>query len=66
MYKKTDDDVDEGFENCVASCREYTLSRTHPDSEANLWIHKYTGKSLVLNVKVICQHNLFGIKIQIP
>ena len=30
----------------------------------NFWIHKYT--EVVLNVKVVCQHNVHGIEIQIP
>ena len=53
-----------GFRTFIASCREYISSRTHPDSEAKLWIHKYT--EVVLNVKVVCQHNVHGIEIQIP
>ena len=42
------------------------LSRTHPDSEAKLWKHKHTEIGLVLDVKVICHHNVHGIEIQIP
>ena len=45
---------------------ENTLSRTNPDSEAKLWIHKHTEVGSVLDVKVICQHNVYGIEIQIP
>ena len=58
--------VNGGFENRIASCREYTLSRTHPDSEAKLWIYKYTEIGPVLDVRVICHHNVYGIEIQIP
>ena len=36
MCYKTGEDVDDVNVNCIASCREYTLSRTHPDSEAKL------------------------------
>ena len=46
---------------------ESTLfSWTHPDSEAKLWIYKYTKIGLVLDVKVICHHNVHGMEIQIP
>ena len=56
---------DDVYVNCIASCREYTFSRTYADSEAKLWIHKYTETGLVLNVQVVCQHNVCGIEIQI-
>ena len=39
----------------------YTFSRTHPDSEEKLWIHKYTEIDLVL----FRQHNIYGIEIHI-
>ena len=42
------------------------LSRTHPDSDEKLWTNKFTEIGLVLDVKVICHHNVHGIKIQIP
>ena len=58
--------MDDGFGNFIASCREYTFSRTHPDSEAKLWIFYYTETVLVLDVKVICHHNVHGIEIQVP
>ena len=41
------------------------FSRTHPDSEAKLWIYKYTEIGPVLDVKVICHHNVHGIEIQV-
>ena len=42
MYYKIGEDVNDGFGNFIASCRECTLSRTHPDFDAKLWIYKYT------------------------
>ena len=39
MCYKTGEDVDDGFVNFIASRREYTISRTHSDSEAKLWLH---------------------------
>ena len=65
MCYKTNEEVDDVYVNCIASCREYTFSRTYADSEAKLWIHKYTETGLVLNVQVVCQHNVCGIEIQI-
>ena len=66
MYCKTGDDVDDGFGNFVESCREHTVSRTHPDSKAKLRIYNYMKIGLVLDVKVICHHNVYWIEIQIP
>ena len=65
MCYKTGEEVDDGYVTCIASCREYTFSQTYPDSEAKLWIHTYTEIGLVLNVQVICQHNVCGIEMQI-
>ena len=62
MYYRTGEDE---FGNLVASCREYTLSRTHPHSEAKLWIYKYREIGPVLDVKLICHHNVHGVEIQI-
>ena len=42
MYYRTGEDVNDGFGNLIASCREYTLPRTHRDVEVKLWIQKYT------------------------
>ena len=64
MSYKTGEDVDYGFGNFVASCREYTFSRTHPDSEAKLWIFSYTEIGLVLDVKVICHHSVHGVELE--
>ena len=36
-YYRIGEGVDDGFGNLSASCREYILSRTHPDSEAKRW-----------------------------
>ena len=66
MYYKTGEDVDDGFGQFIASCREYTSSRIHPDSEAKFSMFKYTEIGLLLDVKVICHHNVHGMKIQIP
>ena len=52
--------------NLIASCREYTKSRTHRDSEAKLWKYRHTETGPVLDVKVICHQNVNGIEIQIP
>ena len=38
MYYRTGEVVNDEFENLIASCREYTLSRTHRDSDAKFWI----------------------------
>ena len=65
MYYRTGEDVNDGFGNLTASCREYTLSRTHRDSEAKLGIFKYTEIGPVLDVKVICHHNVHGLETQI-
>ena len=65
MYYKTGEDVDDGFGNLIASCREYPSSRTNPDSEAKLWMYTYAEIGLVLDVKVICHHNVHGTEIQI-
>ena len=65
-YYKTVRDVDDGFGNLIVSCRECVLSRTHFDSEAKLWIYKYTQIGPVLDVKVFCHHKVHGIEIQIP
>ena len=46
--------------------RVHILARTHLDSEAKLWIYKYTEIGLALDVKVICHHNVYRLEIQIP
>ena len=65
MYHRTGEDVNDGFGNLIAPCREYTFSRTHPDSEAKLEIYKYTEIGPVLDVKVIC-HNAYWMDVHIP
>ena len=65
MCCKTGEEVDDGYVNCIASCQEYTFSRSCPDSEAKLSIHKYTQIGLVLDVQVVCQHKVYGIEFQI-
>ena len=65
MCYKIGEEVDDGYVTCIASCREYTFSQTYPDSEAKLWMHKYTEIGPVLNFKVVCQHNVYGIEIQV-
>ena len=37
MYYRTGDDVNDGFGNLTASCREWTLLRAHQDSVVKLW-----------------------------
>ena len=49
MYYRTGEDVNDGFGNRIASCREYTLSL----------IYKYTEIGPVLDVKVSCHHNVY-------
>ena len=41
-------------------------STTHPDSEAKLCLNKNTEIGSVLDIKIICHHNVCGIEIQIP
>ena len=53
MYHRTGEDVHDGFG-----------TRPHPDSESKLWI-KYTEVGQVLDVKIISNRNVCGIKIQI-
>ena len=55
MYYRTGEDVNDGFRNLIASCRDYTLSRTHRDSEVNFWILKKILIGQVCDVKIICQ-----------
>ena len=66
MYYRTDDDVNDGFENLIASCWECTLLRIHLNSEVKLWRHKYIEIGPVRDVKVICHHGRHGIEIEIP
>ena len=66
MYWRTGEDVNDGFGNLVASCLENTLSRTHQDSEAQLWTNIYTEIGPVLEVKVICHHDVDVAEIEIP
>ena len=40
MYYRTGEDVNDGYGNLNASCREYTVPRTHRNSEIKLWIQK--------------------------
>ena len=65
MYYRTGEDVNDGFGNLIASCREYTLSRTHRDSEVKLWLQKYTEIEPVRGVKSICHHEGCGFEVQI-
>ena len=47
-----------------SSCREYTLSRNHRNSEIKLWIQKEIGP--VLDVRIICHPEVHhGLEIQI-
>ena len=54
MCYRSGEDVNDGHGRFIASCREYTLSRTHRDPEIKLWIQKYTEIGQVLDVNLIC------------
>ena len=64
MYYITGEGVNDGFGNLIASCREYTLSRTHRDSEVKLWIQKYTEIGPARAAKIICPHDVHGLEIR--
>ena len=50
MHYRTGDDLNDGFGNLTASCRECTLPRAHRDSVVKLWIQKLTEIRPVLDV----------------
>ena len=51
----------------VASCREYTLSRTHPDSEARTLDTQITQRRVLFVVSKVSVNTIFmDIEIQIP
>ena len=66
MYYRTSDDMNGGFGNLTASCREFTLLCAHQDSMVKPWIQKYTEIGPVLDVKTFCPLDKHGIEIQIP
>ena len=66
MYCRTSDDMNDGFGNLTASCREKTPPRAHQDSVVKLWIQRYTEIGPVLELKTFCHLDVDGIEIQIP
>ena len=66
MYYRTGDDVNDGFGNLTTLRREYTLLRVHRDSVVKLWIKTHTEIEPVLDVKIFCHLDKFGMEIQIP
>ena len=65
MYHTTNDDMNDGFGNLTASCREYTLLRSHQDFVVKLWIQRYTEIGPVLEVTPLCHLNVHGVEILI-
>ena len=63
---RTIQDLDDGFGDRIAACREYTFPRDDPESEIKLWIEGHTRIGPVLRVKTTCYLNVHGIEIQIP
>ena len=57
--------MDDGWEFYFIMPRVHVF-RNHPVSAAKLGIYKYTEIGIVLDVKVICHHNVHGIEIQTP
>ena len=67
MYYRTGEDVNDVYGNIIASCREYTLPRTHRDSDIKLWIQKLSEIGPFLDVKIICHpEGHLELEIQIP
>ena len=66
QYFKTIHDVEDGFGGKTQACREYTSLRDHQDSEPVAWIGGHTKIGPVLQVKVICCLDQYGIEIQVP
>ena len=66
MYYRTGDDVNDGFGNLTTLRREYTVLRAHRDSVVKLWIKTHTEIEPVLDVKIFCHLDKFGMEIQIP
>ena len=48
------------------ACREYTLPRDDPASEAKGWIQENTRIGLILEVTTTFQHFKFGVDVRIP
>ena len=66
MSYRTSDDVNDGFGNLSASCREYTSPRARRDIVVKLWLRKHTGIGPVLEAKTFCHLDKHGIDIQTP
>ena len=57
-------DVTDGFGGKTGSCREYTLTRDHQDSEPIGWICGHTRIGPVRQVRVLCCFDQYGIEIR--
>ena len=66
MHDRIIHDLDDGFGDRTAACREYTLRRDDPKSELKLWIEGQTRIGPVLQVRTSCFLDMYGIEIQIP
>ena len=66
MCYRTSDDMNDGFGNPTASCREFSLPRAHQDSVVTLWTQNYAEIGPVLEVNTFCHLDVHGIEIQIP
>ena len=64
-YHGTSDDINDGFGNLTASCREYTPPRSRPDSVVKLWRKNLTEIGPVLEVKTFCHLDFNRIEIQV-
>ena len=66
MHHKTIRDVNNGFGDRAAACREHTLPREDPNSRINAMIPGQTTIGPVLQVHVTRCLHVSGIEIQIP
>ena len=66
MPYRTIHDVNDGFDEWTAACREYTLPRDDPNSEIKLWIACHAKIGPILQVKTTCYLDIKGIESQIP
>ena len=66
MYYRTGADVNDGYGIVIEACREYTLPRTHRNSEIKLRMQKCSEIGPVLDVKIICHPEVhLGLEIYI-
>ena len=66
MNYKTRPDEDEGFGQTIPSCREYTLSRAHPQSRIFAAIPGGTVIGPVIEVQIVKILEQYGLEIAIP